>query len=680
MRNIMESLLYPCMTATRMKLSLDGMWKFTFDREKSGEEKSFEKGLPEFEMMPVPGSFADLYTDKKKKNYCGDFWYETDFVVPALGGEEKRTGRVLLRFGSVTHRAVVFVNGQRIGEHEGGFLPFIFDVTAYVHPGVNLLSVKANNELNEESLPCGTVKKNKDGSLTAKPYFDFFNYSGIQRSVELLFVPKTSVEDYSYVTKLSDGSAKIDFMVKLRKPEFSEEVKVSVKLTDETGRVAAEENLQAEEKIGISKPQSDFKDICSDRDSETTGIGFKDIAEGKLRGSDSGVHSPREVCGDISESDITEYRASLSVTNPILWNVRDAHLYGIVIRVTDKSGKLLDEYRDRIGLRTVEVKGREILINGKPVYLKGYGKHEDFGVLGRTFNYSVLKRDFECMKWNGANCFRTSHYPYADEWYRMADEEGFLIIDEVPAVGMMRSTHNFVDAGTGKYTYFFETPTVPKLKKNHLQQVREMITRDKNHPSVIAFSLFNEPETTSDYAYEYFSEIFEEARKLDPERRPLTGALEKNSSPEKCKCHRLLDFISLNRYYGWYISGGEDFEEAEGKFRDELDRWKALGINKPFIMTEFGTDTLAGNHSLPGTMWSEEYQNDYYQMNFRVLDDYDFIQGELVWNFADFATSEGIFRVGGNKKGIFTRDRQPKSAAFVLKKRWEEILYGNKKI
>lgn len=629
---MMESLLYPCMTATRMKLSLDGMWRFSFDREKTGEDKQWEKGLSEYEMMPVPGSFADLYTDKKKKNYCGDFWYETDFFVPGLNAGERK--RVLLRFGSVTHRAVVFVNGQKIGEHEGGFLPFVFDVSGYIFPGVNRLSVKANNELNEECLPCGTVKKNKDGSLTAKPYFDFFNYSGIQRSVELLFVPETSIEDYSYVTELLDGNAKLDLKVELRQKETFGDVNVSVKLIDENGCAAA---------------------------------------EGSLRPAVSEVHSSAMLSKEGEESGITEYEASLSVENPVLWNVRDAHLYDIVIRVTDRDGRLLDEYTDRIGLRTVEVKGREILINGKPVYLKGYGKHEDFSILGRTFNYSVARRDFECMKWNGANCFRTSHYPYADEWYRMADEEGFLIIDEVPAVGMMRSTHNFVDAGTGKYTYFFETPTVPKLKKNHLQQIREMITRDKNHPSVIAFSLFNEPETTSDYAYEYFSGIFEEAKKLDPQKRPLTGALEKNSSPEKCRCYPLLDFICLNRYYGWYISGGEDFFEAEEKFRDELDRWKALKADKPFVMTEFGTDTLAGHHSLPGTMWSEEYQNDYYEMNFRVLDDYDFIQGELVWNFADFATSEGIFRVGGNKKGIFTRDRQPKSAAYILKKRWEEI-------
>ena len=237
---------------------------------------------------------------------------------------------------------------------------------------------------------------------------------------------------------------------------------------------------------------------------------------------------------------------------------------------------------------------------------------------------------------------------------------------------MMRSTHNFAAAGTGQYTYFFETPTVPQIKKNHLQQVEEMIQRDKNHPSVIAWSLFNEPETTSTFAYEYFSDIFQTARQLDPQKRPLTGALEKNSSPEKCKCYGLCDFICLNRYYGWYISGGPEIEEAEEKFFDEMNRWAAKKLDIPFVFTEFGTDTLATEHKLPGIMWSQEYQKEYMERNFHIFDHYDFIQGELVWNFADFQTSEGIMRVNGNKKGIFTRQRQPKDSAFLLKERWSQ--------
>ena len=226
-------------------------------------------------------------------------------------------------------------------------------------------------------------------------------------------------------------------------------------------------------------------------------------------------------------------KGQLKVEKAHLWKVRNAYLYTLKITV-ENEGKLIDEYEDRIGIRTVKVEGKRILINGEEVYLKGFGKHEDFDIIGRGFNLPLLKRDFECMKWMDANCFRTSHYPYAEEWYRFADEEGFLIIDEVAAVGMMRSTHNFVDAGMGKYTSFFETPTVPELLKNHLMQVEEMIGRDKNHPSVFAFSLFNEPETTSEYAERVFRRSIQKAaRKMDPQKRPMTGAFEKNSAPEK---------------------------------------------------------------------------------------------------------------------------------------------------
>lgn len=607
-----DSVLYPITNSTRMRISLDGMWKFSFDKEKQGHNNNWMAGLDTFENVPVPGSFADLFSDNEKRNYCGDFWYETEFILPNYSDDK----RIVIRFGSLTHRGEVFLNQEKIGEHEGGFLPFALDITGKIKQGKNKLVVRCNNELNEESLPCGTVKKCEDGTLIAKPYFDFFNYSGIQRSVDLLILPKVSITDYSLDFKLEGKEAVINFEASLSND--LENSQLELRFFDENGHLAANETID-------KKANESFK-------------------------------------------------TTIRIKNPILWNVGDPHLYDLEMKLVKASNvasdsNLVDSYEDRIGIRTVEIKDEKILINGQPVYLKGYGKHEDFNVLSRTFNYSVAKKDFTCMKWNNANCFRTSHYPYAEEWYRMADEEGFLIIDEVPAVGMMRSTHNFVDAGKEKYTYFFETPTVAKLQENHINQVKELIKRDKNHASVIAFSLFNEPETTSEYSYNYFKKIFDEARKLDPQKRPLTGALEKNSSPEKCKCYPLLDFICLNRYYGWYISGGE-LKEAEAKFRDELNRWKALDTKKPFIMTEFGVDTMPGYHSLNGLMWSEEYQKDYYEMNFKVIDDYDFIQGELVWNFADFQTSEGIFRVGGNKKGIFTREREPKSVAFVLKDRW----------
>ena len=507
-----------------------------------------------------------------------------------------------VRFGSVTHRAVIYCNGVEVARHEGGFLPILADITAAARRGQNnRITVRANNELSESTLPCGTQKVLAGGRKISKPYFDFYNYSGIQRSVWLVGTPAEAITDYSLSYELEGADALVHYTV-----EGGGSRPIHVSMVDAEGNTVAQGN-------------------------GSTG--------------------------------------TLRVTNAHLWQVRNAYLYRFVI----EAGEGYDRYEEKVGIRTVKIDGPHILINGKPVYLKGFGKHEDFDIIGRGFSWAVAKRDFECMKWTGANCFRTSHYPYAEEWYQMADEEGFLIIDEVPAVGMMRSTHNFAAAGTGQYTYFFETPTVPELLKNHKQQVSEMMARDKNHACVIAWSLFNEPETTSEYARNYFSVVFAHARALDPQHRPLTGAFEKNSAPDKCRCYDLCDMICLNRYYGWYISGGPEIEEAEEKFRAEMDKWAAKKLNIPFVFTEFGTDTLATEHKLPSVMWSQEYQDEYLERNFGVFDSYDFVQGELVWNFADFQTTEGIMRVNGNKKGIFTRQRQPKDAAFVFKRRWESL-------
>lgn len=591
--------LYPINNEYRTAIPLDGMWKLQFDPASAGIEKEWQNGLPNPESVPVPSSFADLFTDSYKRDYCGDFWYETEVYVP-LGWKGRQ---ICLRFGSLTHRGTVYCNGKAVTSHEGGFLPVVADISGTaLYGALNKVVVKLNNELNETSIPCGAVKVFADGRKLAKPYFDFFNYSGIQRSVWLLGLPKENIRDYSVDYRLDGTDAEVSYSVCADGGH-----KINVALMDAENHVVAQ-------------------------------------AQGE--------------------------RGVLKVKDAHLWQVRKAYLYRIVIRMTE-ADDILDEYSAKIGIRTVRIEGSRIYINDKPVYLKGFGKHEDFPVLGRSFNWSVAKRDFECMKWTNANCFRTSHYPYAEEWYQFADEEGFLVIDEVPAVGMMRSTRNFVAAGSGQYTYFFEAPGVPQLQAAHISAVEEMITRDKNHACVFAWSLFNEPETTTEYAHDYFKGVFDAARSMDVQHRPMTGAFEKNSKPELCRCYMLCDFICLNRYYGWYISGGAEIEEAEELFRAEMDKWKAKQLNVPFVFTEYGTDTLSGLHKLPGIMWSEEYQSQYLEMNFRVFDSYDFVQGELAWNFADFQTTEGIMRVDGNKKGAFTKDRQPKSAANIFRTRWE---------
>ena len=104
-----------------------------------------------------------------------------------------------------------------------------------------------------------------------------------------------------------------------------------------------------------------------------------------------------------------------------------------------------------------------------------------------------------------------------------------------------------------------------------------------------------------------------------------------------------------------------------------MRKWKEVEPDKPFMFTEYGADTSAMEHKLPSVMWSQEYQEEVLELIHQVFDSLDFVVGEQVWNFADFQTTEGIMRVNGNKKGIFTRQRQPKAAAFLLKKRWESL-------
>ncbi|KAH8088619.1 beta-glucuronidase UidA [Filobasidium floriforme] len=138
--------------------------------------------------------------------------------------------------------------------------------------------------------------------------------------------------------------------------------------------------------------------------------------------------------------------------------------------------------------------------------------------------------------------------------------------------------------------------------------------------------------------------------------------------PEKETIGELFDDIGINRYYGWYeVTGG--LVEAEQLLEDELVRWEKK-YQKPLVMLEYGADTVTGLHSITNSPWSEEFQSSSYDMYHRVFDRVDAGVGEQVWNFADFATGPGIFRVDGNRKGVFSRDRRPKMAAHTLRKRW----------
>ncbi len=340
----------------------------------------------------------------------------------------------------------------------------------------------------------------------------------------------------------------------------------------------------------------------------------------------------------------------IRVPAPRLWSPDDPYLY--TLDVTTET----DAYEQTFGIRKVSFDATGLFLNDKRVYLQGFGMHEDFALLGKGNNAAVNVRDFELLRWIGANSIRTSHYPYSEEIMDLADRYGIMVIDEVPAVGMnaFRGGNNFAPDRLNETT-----------EKLHKQLITALMARDKNHPCVVMLSVANEPATEEEGARAYFQNVIAHARTVTD--LPITLA-EVTKLGQNSRVADLVDFTALNRYYGWYEEHGNLYR-TQPLLTEELQGWHRK-YGKPVIVTEFGADTVEGTHALPAETFSEEYQTEFLEENCRVLDTLPFVAGEHVWNFADFKTKQGVIRVRGNRKGVFTRERQPKAAAFFLKKRW----------
>ncbi|MEN2984437.1 MAG: beta-glucuronidase [Dictyoglomaceae bacterium] len=585
-------MLYPRESEKREVKDLSGIWRFKVDKENKGlREEWYKKPLEDAILMPVPSSYNDITQDISIRDHIGYVWYERKFFVP-FSWKDKR---IFIRVGSASHYAILWINGEKIVEHKGGFLPFEGEITPFVEFGKeNRLVIAVNNILDWNSLPPGEIIEYKDpmhpeGYKTQEYYFDFYNYSGIHRPVFLYTTPKNYISDIKAVTNINGEDGEINYEVKIE----GEKERVEVIVFDKNGK-----------EIGKEKGE----------------------------------------------------KGKLIIKNCEFWSPENPYLYTLKVN-TYNGEELEDSYSLNIGIRTIEVKEDKLLLNGKPIYLKGFGKHEDSDIRGKGYDPVIAVKDFNLLKWINANSFRTSHYPYAEEILDLADQYGILVIDEAPAVGM-----NFFNR---QKKVFCEERINEKTLQYHIQVMREMINRDKNHPCVIMWSVANEPADYEEEAEEYFKRIIEEVRELDP-TRPVT--IVESSGPLETKTARYVDIISVNRYYAWYTDMGH-LELIEFQLEKELRTWYEL-YKKPILLSEFGADTIAGFHQDPPVMFTEEFQVEFLKKYGEVLDKLPFVIGEHVWNFADFATKQHVIRVVGNKKGVFTRQRQPKASALFLRERW----------
>jgi beta-glucuronidase len=355
----------------------------------------------------------------------------------------------------------------------------------------------------------------------------------------------------------------------------------------------------------------------------------------------------------------------LRVSDATLWRPGNAYLYELRADLLEGE-RLVDRYQLPVGIRSVRVEGTRFLINEEPFYFRGFGKHEDLNVRGRGHDDASMVHDFALLDWLGANSFRTSHYPYAEEVLDLADRTGIVVIDETSAVGLNLGVGGGLFLGGPKATFSDETIGAA-TQAVHRRAIEELVDRDKNHPCVVLWSLANEPESHTDEARDYFTPLFAAARAADPSR-PVGFVNMMLALPQTCRVSDLADVVMINRYYGWYVEPG-DLAAAERGLEAELREWADVQ-SKPIIVTEYGADAMPGLHTLDAVAWSEEYQAELLGTYHRVFDRVDAVVGEHVWNFADFATPPSFMRVDGNKKGVFTRERRPKVAAHHLRRRW----------
>lgn len=591
-------MLYPQQNAARFCVEQNGVWDFCLSHDPQGADIDPAAPLPGARPMAVPGSYNDQGEDTALRDHYGWAFYQKMVTLPALCAGQ----RVVLRFGAVTHKAKVWLDGRLIAGHTGGFLPFEADVTGLLAPGAAArLTVACDNRVDHSTLPVGNepgqiaffgsdnagipaVEHAKAAAAPQnRPNFDFFNYAGIHRPVWLYTTPQDFVRD---ITLAPHNDGRLDFAV----------------------------------------------DAAGDGEPELTVLdpGGAPVARGRGR------------------------QGTLKVAGPRLWEPWPGtpELYTLEVRFG------ADLYRQTFGFREIRVEGTRVLLNGKPLYFKGCSKHEDSAFHGRGLDPCLNVKDAGLLHWLGANAVRTSHYPYSEEFYDLCDREGVLVIDETPAVG--------IGAGADQDPY----QTFP-IAAHHRDVLRDMIGRDKNHPCVVMWSLGNEPdlEHFPRSACAYWRPLYEQAHAQDPQGRPVTLVCCQNDYTKDITT-RTMDVVCLNRYYGWYNLSG-DLDAACRAWREELDFWAQQG--KPVMFTEYGADTIEGLHDTRAGMFSEEFQAAYFERINAVCDEYPFFVGELLWNFADFATVQGPMRVGGNRKGIFTRDRRPKLAAHLLRRRWHGI-------
>jgi beta-glucuronidase len=334
-------------------------------------------------------------------------------------------------------------------------------------------------------------------------------------------------------------------------------------------------------------------------------------------------------------------KTTIRVKNLKLWSPESPTLYDV--NLVHNGHKM----SDRIGFRTLETRGADILVNGKSVFLRGICIHEENGIRGgRAYSKEDARMLLGWAKELGCNFVRLAHYPHNENMTRTADELGIMVWSEVPVY----------------WTIQWKNEETFNNAKN---QLTDMITRDLNRASVIIWSMANEtpisPERT-----EFIKKMIHTANEMDPVRL-ISAALERhtkegtsNTQVVEDPLQEYVDIIAFNQYIGWYDGLPEKCKTAS--FDIQFD--------KPVVISEFGAGALQGLHGSKDVRWTEEFQESLYDETLKMLDKIPQLRGITPWILADFRSPRRVLsdiQDGWNRKGLISETGEKKKAFYVLK-------------
>lgn len=334
------------------------------------------------------------------------------------------------------------------------------------------------------------------------------------------------------------------------------------------------------------------------------------------------------------------------------WSGKEPKLYFLSVRLMQE-GRCVDDLIERVGFRQVELKGRKLCVNGEEVFLKGFNRHEDYGVIGCAIPPQLMAQDLDLMQDMGANAVRTCHYPNDERFLDLCDERGILVWEEKHARGLD-----------------LEKMQNPNFERQCRDCIREMIESHYNHPAIIIWGILNECASETPEGREMYAKQYGRIREMDT-TRPVTSATCRHFTDI---CLDLPDIVSFNIYSGWY----QDVP-VKGRHEEEMD-WieQAGGKGKPVIVSEFGGAAIYGYRDRGRCKWSEERQADIIRENLEVYKSDERLSGVFIWQFADCrVTEEGGWAATRarchNNKGVLDEYRRPKEAYDVVKEMYGQM-------